>query len=151
MYYPINVSLKKVITVCTLTVQCRWCMSRCLRNLDHCKFLPCDTDTRKFFWRRRPARNIIKLHTVYDYLWCGDVEPARTEVGMNSTRHLLPAHAPLAHDGVGVVVAPRPHVSHHTRTFWTSGTGLTACQLRWLNPRSKKRDCIVQNPDKYVS
>ena len=25
MYYPINVSLKKVITVCTLTVQCRWC------------------------------------------------------------------------------------------------------------------------------
>jgi hypothetical protein len=47
------------------------------------------------------------------YLWCGDIEPAWTEVWMNSTRHLVPADAPLAHDGVGVVVSPGAHVPHH--------------------------------------
>jgi hypothetical protein len=48
------------------------------------------------------------------YLWCSDIEPAWAEVWMNSTRHLISADAPLAHDGVGVVVPPGAHVSHHT-------------------------------------
>ncbi len=64
-----------------------------------------------------PAWAEVWVNSTQVYLWCSDIEPAWTEVWMHSTRHLVPADAPLAHDGVGVVVPPGAHVSHHAGTF----------------------------------
>ena len=39
----------------------------------------------------------------------------RTEVTVQSEQGPLPLNAPLAHDGLRVVVSPGPHVPHHTK------------------------------------
>jgi hypothetical protein len=76
----------------------------------------------------------MAVNSTQVYLWCSDIEPAWTEVWMNSTRHLVPADAPLAHDGVGVVVSPGAHVSHHTGTLW--GERAAVIIPTYINPNT---------------
>jgi hypothetical protein len=82
------------------------------------------------------------------YLWRGDVQPAGAEVWVNPARHLLPAHAPLAHDGVGVVVAPGPHVAHHAGALCSPHSRylVAGWSISTLDPHTNKTNPTTIKP-----